>query len=211
METRPTNKTTHPGLPDLPTPKKPKGKKNTKKGVVPEKKLQQVSKELAQIEDESAADYANDKTPGVPPPKKHESKRAKNPKKPLLVEEGGGEDASEPQDTTDNDFNEGSDIERTVRKKQKSGTQFRNTIQDMRKMPPMELEEANEDDTSEPGQGGKVVEAGKGKNKKGGKKGVAIRKGATAAGTATQKETSDIEMQGKFLLDSIASLTKLPL
>lgn len=212
MATREGNKFAHPGLPDLPAPKKNRAKtKTSKKAGALEETLQQLSGELAQIEDESAADYANDKTPGVPP-KTRQQKKTEKTKKPLPVARG-GDGMSESQDITDSDLNEGSDIEKTTKKKQKSGAQLRNTVQSMRKVPPMELgdgeEPMAEGRTTQTGQGGKGVEASKGKKQKNSKKGATIRKVATTKGTATQKEASDVEMQGKFSLSSMGtSLTK---
>jgi len=215
METRRTNKTAHPGIPDLPTPKKTRArKKNSKKTAVSEETLQQFSEELAQIEDESAADYANDKTPGAPP-KKHQRKTRNTKKSPLVVK--GGDDTSETQDITDTDLNEGSDIERTIRKKQKSGTELRNTVQSKRKAPQKELSDNEEPmaegrGTTKASQQGKGVEASKGTNQKGGKKGATVRKAAAIKGKAAQKEVSDVEMRGTPSRDSTgASSTDLHL
>lgn len=214
METRPRNKTTHPGLPDLPTPPKRKqnakgAKKNAKKDATEDAAIQQLSEELAQIENESAADYANSKTPGAPP-RKSQQKKDKNTKKHTTLGKG-AVDGNTSQDT--DDLNDGSDVERTTRKKKNSAsTEFRNNVQSMRKLPGMELnniEEAEpEGHDDAPSQGSKGVEGGKGKNTKNNKKGVG-RKAASAKGKVTQTETSDVEMQGKYPLNDEPTVAQL--
>lgn len=189
---------------------KPKSSKNTKQkntNVTKQKKaaatepnnsntVMQAQKVIAELEDRSAAEYADTRTPGAPPKKTSKTKH-----KDKKVERSALEVETDIQESDINTI-DGSDIERTVRKKQKGSVEARQAIQAMRKLPQIELQGIEEEnlitDHGASDKDGEEVYDGKDDipNR------TVAGKGATIEAT-----DSDIEMEGEPFPVVIHSLT----
>lgn len=142
MRTRKSNKEAHPGLVDIsaaPSTKPRKQRNSTK--VVDSEDLDRCLKDLADIEDETSAEYATaDKTPVAPLPSEPRQRKK-------------GEVEVSESDVTDSRSDDGSQVDKTPLKKQKGGMRLRQVVQGLRN-PSGRLRVLDSDDEIEDGKHG---------------------------------------------------------
>lgn len=144
--------------------------------------IEQARKALADLEDKSAAAYADTRTPGAP--SKIQNTKGTSAKRPAPEVD---------LDTQESDTYtvDGTDVERTVQKKRKGATEARQAIQAMRSIPQMGLRNNEEENPVTDHQMSSKIS----KEVQGGQEGVIPKD--TAAEVTIGVEDSDIEMQGQ--------------
>lgn len=177
---------TKPKLKLKPKPK-PTATQTTQKAVTSAETLEKHSSNLTQIEDETAAEHADTKTPKAPV-QERQLKKGKNVKEAHLFGNQNSEDDYTTSRETDDNLTEGSDINGLSWKKQKAGHSLRNAVQAKQTQSATKLTNIEEKcDTTLMAVDEDIVEAAPEKGKKvvKGRKEVSPKKGAANEATNT--------------------------
>lgn len=156
--------------------------------------------QLAQIEDKSTTNYANNKTPGSPF-KKGQKTKGHNTKRTYELKK---EDGVINTEWETDDFSNGSDVNRTVWKKSsKASTEARLAVQALWNLQPMKLVSAEEEehvkDHGNPDQDGKA-EVVKGGSRKQNNRHITKGKAVGKKANVTEPEEPDTERESAYLI-----------